>query len=204
MASARVIWGPTPTNDNLASRRVSHGHLRARSPGRTASRQWRVARVPPASVTPSLWWTYEAPASGWYRFWIDESFSAWVLAVYGESPGGFGPIEFVRSSHQPEGIGTEAIEIVFYAAAGARYKIRLGARGGGTDGAVHDPLGRKASSGLAQVRRSPGRRATGTPAGPRWSFEVWPGWRSTTGARRSTRFLNSDFKCSNATRRPEI
>ena len=78
----------------------------------------------------SLWWTYQAPASGWYRFRIDEPFAPWVLAVYREALDGFGPLEFVRSSHQPEWIGSYAIEVVFFAEAGSRYKIRLGTRGG--------------------------------------------------------------------------
>ena len=82
----------------------------------------------------SLWWQYQAPASGWYRFRIDEPFAPWVLAVYRETLRGLGPLEFVRSSHQPEGLESYAIELVFFAEAGTGYRIRLGSRGGDSGG----------------------------------------------------------------------
>ena len=40
----------------------------------------------------------------------------------------------MRSSHQPEGIESDAIEVIFRAEAGARYTIRLGARGAAPGG----------------------------------------------------------------------
>ena len=128
-ASGRLIWGPNPSNDNFSNAVPLSGA------GGSLTGSNRFATMEPSERTgtlghSSLWWTYEAPASGWYRFWIDEPFAPWVLAVYREALDGFGPLEFLRSSHQPEGIGPDATEVVFYASAGARYKIRLGTRGG--------------------------------------------------------------------------
>ena len=128
-ASASVIWGPTPSNDNLASAAALAGGAGAI----TGSN--RFATTEPGERSSllghsSLWWTYEAPDSGWYRFWLDDFFffAPWVLAVYQEAGAGFGSLEFVRSSHQPEGIESDAIEVIFHAEAGARYTIRLGTR----------------------------------------------------------------------------
>ena len=89
---------------------------------------------PPSSVTRLYGGPTKPPASGWYRFWLDDPFAPWVLTVYKEASDGFGSLEFVRSSHQPEGIESDAIEVIFRAEAGARYTIRLGARGAAPGG----------------------------------------------------------------------
>ena len=128
-ASAKIIWGPNPGNDNFSSAvplSGATGSITGSNRFATMESSERTGRLGHSS----LWWTYEAPASGWYSFRIDEPFAPWVMAVYREARDGFGPLEFVRSSHQPEGVGSYAIEVVFYAEAGARYKIRLGTRGG--------------------------------------------------------------------------
>ena len=80
-ASASVIWGPTPSNDNLAGAAALAGGAGAI----TGSEPF--ATIEPGERSSllghsSLWWTYEAPASGWYRFWLDDFFffAPWVLA----------------------------------------------------------------------------------------------------------------------------
>ncbi len=128
-----VIWGATPGNDNLAgsaplegaSGSVAESNLFA-----TTDRGERSALLGHSS----LWWTYEAPAAGWYRFWLDDPYSPNVLAVYRDREDGSGSIEFVRSSHQPEGVESDAVEVVFRGEAGSRYTIRLGARGASMGG----------------------------------------------------------------------
>ena len=128
-ASAKIVWGPTPGNDRFSSAVPLSG-----AKGSTTGSNRFATMEPSERIGPlghsSLWWTYQAPASGWYRFRIDEPFAPWVLAVYREALDGFGPLEFVRNSHQPEWVGSYAIEVVFFAEAGSRYKIRLGTRGG--------------------------------------------------------------------------
>lgn len=127
-ASARVIWGPTPGNDHLSSAEPLAGAAGSTS---GSNRFATVERGERAAVLghSSLWWTYEAPAPGWYRFRIDEADASRVLAVYQDAGGEFGSLEFVSSSHQPEGIESGAVEVIFRAAAGVRYTLRLGTRG---------------------------------------------------------------------------
>ena len=126
-ASAIVTWGPTPSNDNLASAVALAGDAGAITGSNRFATTERGERSAVLGHS-SLWWTYEAPASGWYRFWLYDFFAPWVLTVYQETGDGFGSLEFVRSSHQPEGIESDAIEVIFHAEAGARYTIRLGTR----------------------------------------------------------------------------
>ena len=127
-ASARVIWGPTSVNDSLSSAVPlvgSAGSITGSNRFATIERGERASALGHSS----LWWTYVAPATGWYRFWIDESDAPWVLAVYQDAGDGFGSLEFVSSSRQPDGIESDSIVIVFRAETAARYTIRLGTRG---------------------------------------------------------------------------
>ena len=145
-AAANIVWGPTPGNDRISSAAPLSGATGSTTGSNRFATMEPSERIGPLGQS-SLWWRYRAPASGWYRFRIDEPFAPWVLAVYRETLRGLGPLEFVRSSHQPEGLesyarsshqpeGLEsyAIEVVFFAEAGAGYRIRLGSRGGGSGG----------------------------------------------------------------------
>ncbi len=127
-AYATMIWGPTPGNDNLASATVLEEAAGSVSESNRFASTERGERTSMLGHS-SLWWTYEAPADGWVRFWLDDPYSPWVLSVYEDRTDGSGSIEFVRSSHQPESIISDAVEIVFRGEAGSRYTIRLGARG---------------------------------------------------------------------------
>ena len=132
-AAATIVWGPTPGNDRFTSAAPLSGVTGSTTGSNRFATMEPSERIGPLGNS-SLWWTYEAPASGWYRFRIDEPSAPWVLAVYREAPGGAGPLEFVRSSHQPEWSRSHAIEVVFFAQAGAGYRIRLGSRGEGSGG----------------------------------------------------------------------
>ena len=127
-ASVPVTWGPSPGNDNLAAAATLGDAAGSVSDSNRFATTERGERRTVLGHS-SLWWTYEAPATGWYRFWLDDSYTSHVLAVYRDRTDGSGSIEFVRSSHQPEAIGSDATEVVFRGEAGSRYTIRLGARG---------------------------------------------------------------------------
>ena len=125
--STNVIWGPTPDNDDLASAKVleeAAGSVSQSTRFATVERGERISLLGHSS----LWWTYEAPDSGWYRFWLEDPDSPWVVAVYREEGDGFGGLDFIRSSHPPEGIEPDAVEVVFQAEEGTRYTIRTGSR----------------------------------------------------------------------------
>ena len=122
-----VKWGPTPGNDDLenaAELAEAVGSVSGSIRFATVERGERGALLGQSS----LWWTYDAPASGWYRFWLEDPDSPGVLAVYKEGGDGFGGLEFVRNSYPPEGIEPDAVEVVFQAEEGVRYTIRLGSR----------------------------------------------------------------------------
>ena len=132
-ASVPVIWGATPGNDNLATAvplEDASGSVAESNRFATTERGERSAILGHSS----LWWTYEAPAAAWYRFWLDDPYTSNVLAVYRDRTDGSGSIEFVRSSHQPEGVDSDAVEVVFRGEAGSRYTIRLGAGGASMGG----------------------------------------------------------------------
>ncbi len=138
IASGMIIWGPTPGNDRLASAETIPGTAGSIS---GSNRFATLERGEWGSVLghSSLWWIYGASATGWYRFRLDEIDGPWVLTVYKEGGDGFGGLEFVRSSHQPEGVESDGIEVIFHAEEGGRYTIRLGARGrdGGGEFTMH-------------------------------------------------------------------
>ena len=127
-ASGMVLFGPTPGNDRLASAETISGTAGTIS---GSNRFATIERGERGSFLghSSLWWTYEAAATGWQRFWLDAADGPWVLTVYKEDGDGFGGLEFVRSSHQPEGVESGGIEVIFHAEEGVPYTIRLGARG---------------------------------------------------------------------------
>ena len=127
-AGARIVWGPTPGNDRFTGAAPLSGAMGSTTGSNRFATMEPSERIGPLGHS-SLWWRYEAPASGWVRFRIDEAFASWVLAVYREAPDSFGPLELVRSSHQPEWAGFDAVEVVFFAQAGTGYRIRLGSRG---------------------------------------------------------------------------
>ena len=132
-ASAKLLWGPTPGNDDLARAATlsdASGSISGSNRFATAERGERGSVLGHSS----LWWTYRTPETGWRRFWLDDSDGPWVLTVYREGGDGFGGLEFVRSSYPPEGVEPEAIEVIFHAENDDRYMIRLGARGRPGDG----------------------------------------------------------------------
>ena len=127
-AYARVTWGPTPVNDHLSSAEPLSGAAGSITGSNRFATVERGERTTDLGHS-SLWWTYEAPAPGWYRFRIDETDAPWVLAVYEDAGGGFGSLELASSRRRPEGIESGAVEVIFRAEPGVRYTIRLGTRG---------------------------------------------------------------------------
>ena len=137
-AEATLVWGRTPGNDRLASAEVIPGTAGSVS---GSNRFATLQRGERGSVLghSSVWWTYEAAAAGWQRFWLDDSGGSWVLTIYRQDGDEFGGLDFVRSSHQPEGVESDGVEVIFHAEEGDRYTIRLGGRGrdGGGEFTMH-------------------------------------------------------------------
>ena len=127
-SSAELRWGRTPQNDDLASAAAlsgTSGSVTGSNRFGTIERGERVRREGHSS----LWWTWEAPASGWFRFRVDAAAAPAALAVYRSVGAGPGSLELVESS-----AGSDAVEVLLQAERGVRYHIRLGTRGGADGG----------------------------------------------------------------------
>ena len=132
---ATLEWGAAPANDLLAQAPLLVGS----SGSTTASNHWGTLEPGEPSGAlghSSLWWEFTTDAAGWYRFHVDDAPSA-TLGVYRSEFGTpaqlrrFDSLDPVRRSHggwrSPE--EEDAVAVLFHAAAGGRYLIRLGTRG---------------------------------------------------------------------------
>ena len=124
-------WGPTPENDDLARAASLTGGEGSVSGSSLYGTVERGERTGPLGAS-SLWWVYEAPASGFYRFWIGEGTGYEMLAIYRQADGGIGALEQLTTSNFDFFSATEA---VFHAEAGTRYFIRVGVAAGISGGA---------------------------------------------------------------------
>ena len=130
--SATLRWGPTPENDDPDRATALAGV------GGSVTGLGRFATTKPGRHGglghSSLWYGYEAPAAGWYRFRVGESLPPMVLAVYRDVGGGPGSLELIATSRGPEALASDAVEVLFQAEPGVRYLIRLGTLGAGEGG----------------------------------------------------------------------
>ena len=121
-----VDFGPTPSNDAWLSSTAltgSSGTVTGSNRYATTEAHERIWDVGHSSV----WWTFEAPADGWYRFWVDASEEPFTLSAYVHGTGSAGDLEMIVSSRERTGGGR--IEIAVQVDAGGRYAIRLGTFG---------------------------------------------------------------------------
>ena len=126
-ASATLAWGVTPPNDGMAGAvhlDTGYGSVSGSNRHATTDAGVRVDVVGRSAV----WWTFEAPADGWYRFSADGEGGPWAVTVHDEAGN-----EVSASSRWQRSEGTGA-EVLFYAAAGSRHAVSLGTAGGGTGG----------------------------------------------------------------------
>lgn len=122
----QVEFGPTPENDAwppAVQLTEASGTVAGSNRYATTEDHERIHDVGHSS----LWWTFEAPADGWYRFRLDESDPSFTLAafVYADVPAG--QLEMIVSSRR--GPDVDRAEIVFQASAGDRVAIRVGTFG---------------------------------------------------------------------------
>ncbi|MDE0660435.1 MAG: S8 family serine peptidase [Gammaproteobacteria bacterium] len=126
LVSGIVDFGPTPSNDawsgagalTAASGTVTGSNLYATT--EPYERIWDVGHS-------SLWWTFEAPADGWYRFWVDQTHLPFTLSAYDHRTGSAAQLEMIVASRR--GAGVRRIEIAIEVESGERYAIRLGTFG---------------------------------------------------------------------------
>ena len=124
--SGTVEFGPTPSNDAWAQATVltdASGTVSGTNRYATTEPYERIWDVGHSSV----WWTFEAPADGWTRFWIDEGHLPFTLSAYVYGTGSAGQLEMITSSRRLAVAGR--VEIAVQVEAGERYAIRLGTFG---------------------------------------------------------------------------
>ena len=128
-AGANLAWGPTPPNNTWSGAEVltgSAGTLRASNRYATIETGERIRDVGHSS----LWWSFEPPAAGWYRFWIEETGQPFALSAYrpGDPGVAAGRLTMIASSRTEVGDG---IVVFLYAEGpGEPVLVRVGTTGG--------------------------------------------------------------------------
>ncbi|MYF49405.1 MAG: S8 family serine peptidase [Gammaproteobacteria bacterium] len=126
-ADATLVWGMAPENDDAAGAAAITGAsgsisgsnaFATNSPG---ERRFEVGRS-------TLWYAWEAPASGLVEFAVDGEGGPWALSIYRDGADGSG-LDLVASSRS-NGTATVNLEV----SAGVRYLIVLGVHQGGRGG----------------------------------------------------------------------
>ena len=121
-----VEFGPTPSNDAWS------GALAITAASGTITGSNRYATTEPDERIwdmghSSVWWTFEAPTDGWYRFWVDERHLPFTLAAYEHGSESAGQAKMIVSSRQSADV--RRIEVSIEVESGRRYAIRLGTFG---------------------------------------------------------------------------
>ena len=122
-----LVWGPTPSNDAWSQAAVldtAGGTFAASNRYATIETGERIYDIGHSS----LWWAFEAPEPGWYRFWIGEASLPFTISAYAHDPDAPpGGLDLIASSER--GI-VAGIEIYLEAKeAGERFAVRVGTRG---------------------------------------------------------------------------
>ena len=126
-----VDFGPTPSNDAWSRATAlagASGTVTGSNRYATTEPHERIRTVGHSSV----WWTFEAPADGWYRFWVDETHLPFTLSAYEHGAGSAAQLEMIVSSRR--GAGIRRIEIAIEVEWGESYAIRLGTFGNASGG----------------------------------------------------------------------
>lgn len=125
-AFGELTWGPTPANDAIAGAGVldmEYGAVSGSNRFATTDEGVRLDVVGRSAV----WWTFEAPTDGWYRFSADGEGGPWALTVHDGTAG-------IAASSRWQQTGDDAAEVLFFATAGSRHAISLGVAAGGARG----------------------------------------------------------------------
>ena len=128
-AAGKLVWGTTPTNDNLENADTISGLSGSVSGSNSFATSTKGEQIVVLGRS-TLWWDYEAPTSGWVRFSVNGEGGPWAVTVHRNSIDGSTDLTVISSDRWQR---TDN-EVLFYAEAGIRYTIALGVRRGGRGG----------------------------------------------------------------------
>ena len=116
VATGKLEWSPTPANDGLAMAAA----IAAASGSASGDNRWATVEGSESRRHggASVWWNFEAPTSGRYRFTVDGTNQ--TVAIYRGD--GVGDLAWVDGGSN---------EVTFDAVAGTRYAVRVGSLGPG-------------------------------------------------------------------------
>ena len=117
-------WGPTPASDDRTAASPVTGV--AGSSEAMLGYATRAPNEPSDTIgANSVWWRWNAPASGWQRFWVEGNPPSTVLAVYPDSVS----MRAIADSERTF-LANGRVEVYLLALAGNNYDIRLSSRPG--------------------------------------------------------------------------
>ena len=125
--SGELSWGPTPANDTIATATLidrEYGAVTGSTRFATTDQGVRVDVVGRSAV----WWTFDAPADGWYRFSAGGESGPWAVTVHD------GDGTNIVASSRWQSTLKDGAEVLFYATAGSASRISVGVYGGSTGG----------------------------------------------------------------------
>ena len=121
-AGTSLRWGKTPTN-NWISGAISllgnTGHVVGSNQFATTGSSFRTHLG-----YSSLWYSYEATESGWFKFWIEGASSTSILSAFQPSESELNP-ELIMTSRTSRRAG-EGIEVIVYIEQGSSVLLRIG------------------------------------------------------------------------------
>ncbi len=125
---ATLVWGAAPANDDASEAFAIMGASGSVSGSNAFATNARGERSFDVGRS-TLWYAWEAPATGLFRFAVDGDGGPWALTVYRDAADGSG-LEMVASNRAH---GTED-NVGLEVSPGVRYMVVLGLRGGGRGG----------------------------------------------------------------------
>ena len=127
-ADATLVWGAAPENDDASEAFAIMGASGSVSGSNAFATNARGERTFDVGRS-TLWYAWEAPESGLFRFAVDGDGGPWALTVYRDAADGSG-LQMV-ASNRANGTGGN---VAFDVSSGVRYMVVLGVRGGGRGG----------------------------------------------------------------------
>ena len=128
-------WAKAPANDD----RDSAAQLLGANGSASADLRFATAELDEPADTvgyESLWWTWNAPASGWHRFWVEDNPLSAIISIY-PADGVGGVLSAPVATSERSFVASGRVDAHVLAVAGTRYAIRVARRPNGEPDGPH-------------------------------------------------------------------